>query len=289
MQPEHPVYIPTKGRHLTRHTMRYLDVMRVPYRIVVEQQEYDAYAAVIDPQRILILDPAYQRSYDACMPLGDNESRGSGPARNFIWDHAAAAGAEWHWIMDDNIQGFYRFHQNAKIQWGDGTPFRCMEDFCQRYKNVAMAGPNYESFVCRRAAKPPFTINTRIFSCNLMRTDAPFRWRARYNEDADLSLRMLKSGWCTVLFNAFLQNKIATQYVAGGNTDELYRNGTLEKSRMLAHLHPDVARVVWKFNRWHHHVDYRPFKRNKLIRRTDIEIPQGVDNYGMKLVQLGAA
>jgi hypothetical protein len=72
----------------------------------------------------------------------------------------------------------------------------------------------------------------------------------------------------------------------GGNTDELYRNGTLEKSRMLVRLHPDVTSLVWKFNRWHHHVDYRPFKRNKLIRRPDIEIPQGIDNYGMRLVQL---
>jgi hypothetical protein len=131
-------------------------------------------------------------------------------------------------------------------------------------------------------------LNTRLYSCILIRNDIPFRWRARYNEDADLSLRVLKAGWCTLQFNAFLHDKAITQTVTGGNTDELYRNGTLEKSRMLARLHPDVTKVVWRFNRWHHHVDYRPFKRNKLIRRPGVEIPQGVDNYGMKLVQLPA-
>ena len=54
----------------------------------------------------------------------------------------------------------------------------------------------------------------------------------------------------------------------------------------MVRLHPDVAKLTWRFNRWHHHVDYRPFKRNKLVRRPDVEIPQGVNNYGMKLVHL---
>jgi len=52
---------------------------------------------------------------------------------------------------------------------------------------------------------------------------------------------------------------------------------------MLADLHPDCAKVTWKFNRWHHHVDYRKFKRNPLIKK-DAPIPQGINNYGMKLV-----
>ncbi len=52
---------------------------------------------------------------------------------------------------------------------------------------------------------------------------------------------------------------------------------------MIAKLHPDVAEVVWRFNRWHHHVDYTPFKRNALIRREDVAIPEGTNEYGMVL------
>jgi hypothetical protein len=53
--------------------------------------------------------------------------------------------------------------------------------------------------------------------------------------------------------------------MSGGNTKEFYKHeGTKPKSKMLADLHPDVAKVVWRFNRWHHHVDYKPFKKNKL-------------------------
>jgi hypothetical protein len=286
--PSFPVYIPSKGRAESRYTMRHLDLMGVPYRVIVEAAEHAAYAAVLDPARLLVLDPAYIRDFDACMDLEPGASRGSGPARNFAWDHAVAAGAERHWIVDDNIKGFFRLNRNLKVPVTDGTIFRCMEDFTLRYRNIAMAGPNYFKFAARKALMPPFVANTRLFSCILMRNDIPFRWRARYNEDLDLSLRVLKAGWCTVQFNAFLQDKANTQTVKGGNLAAFYAaEGTLPKSRMIARLHPDVARVTWRFGRWHHHVDYRPFKRNRLVLKADAEVRSGVDNYGMALRQLG--
>ena len=98
---------------------------------------------------------------------------------------------------------------------------------------------------------------------------------------------MLKAGWCTILFNAFLQDKLTTQLVGGGNTDAFYRDeGTLPKSKLLVALHPDVARLTWRFKRWHHFVDHRPFRKNKLVRRRDLALEAGVDNYGMRLVAL---
>jgi hypothetical protein len=265
--------------------MRALDRLGVPYVVVVEAQELKAYEAVIDPKRLLVLDPAYQRDYDAFDHLGDAKTKGSGPARNFIWDHAQALGHPRHWVIDDNIKAFYRFNRNLKVPVADGSIFRCMEDFCERYVNIAMAGPNYFMFASRKSKMPPVTLNTRIYSCNLIRTDGPYRWRCRYNEDTDLSLRMLKDGWCTVLFNAFLQEKMVTLSVKGGNTDELYEGGlaNLAKSKMITAAHPDVSRVVKRFGRWHHHVDYRSFKANKLILRSGMEQSTGINNYGMRL------
>lgn len=282
-RPMFPIYIPSKGRSDSRLTIRHLHAMGVPYRVIVEEQEYADYAAVIDAANILVLDRAYQDGYDTCDALGGTKSRGPGPARNLAWDHAIASGSAWHWVMDDNIKGFFRLNNNLKVPVSDGTILRCMEDFALRYKNLAMCGPNYFKFASRKAAMAPFATNTRIYSCNLIRNDVPLRWRARYNEDTDLSLRMLKEGHCTVQFNAFLQDKANTQTIKGGNLDDFYSHeGTLPKSRMLAALHPDVCKVVWRFSRWHHHVDYHGFTQ-KLIRRDDITIPQGIDNYGMTL------
>lgn len=267
--------------------MRALDVLGVPFYVIVEKQQFDDYAAVIDPAKLLVLPSEYQRDYDACDKLGDSKSKGPGPARNFAWDHSIGLGAAWHWVADDNISGFYRLFKNLKTPCGTGAIFYAMEEFALRYRNVAMAGPNYFMFASRKSKMPPLVFNTRIYSCNLIRNDTPFRWRGRYNEDTDLSLRMLKAGWCTVQFNAFLQYKITTQTLRGGNTDEFYaKEGTLPKSQMLVDLHPDVAQLAYRFGRVHHRVDYSGFKRNKLIRRDDIEIPEGTDDFGMRLVKV---
>jgi hypothetical protein len=176
--------------------------------------------------------------------------------------------------MDDNITLFARLHENQRIPVGDGTIFHAMEEFVLRYKNIGMAGPQYWMFAPSRSKLPPYVINTRIYSCNLIRNDLPFRWRGRYNEDTDLSLVMLKAGWATVQFNAFLQYKLTTQTLGGGNTEAFYaEEGTLPKSQMLVKMHPDVARLVWKFRRWHHFVDYTPFKDLGLIRKPDLQLP----------------
>lgn len=282
MNPKFPIYIPSKGRWESRVTVKVLERLKVPFRVVVEESQLEQYASVIDRRKLLVLDPQYQRDYDACDEFGLSRSKGSGPARNFIWDHSVAEGHSHHWVVDDNIMGFFRLHQNLKRPVGDGTVFACMEDFALRYSNVAIAGPNYCMFASRKTKLPPFAANTRIYSCSLIRNDIPFRWRARYNEDTDLSLRVLKAGWCTIQFYAFLQDKMVTQRLKGGNTDELYKNGTLEKSQMIARLHPDVARVVYRFGRIHHQVDYLRFKANKLRRREPLD-GLGKNNYGMKL------
>jgi hypothetical protein len=258
--------------------------MNVPYYIVVEEQEYNDYAAVIDPSKILILDPEYKRQYDCFDSHGLTKSTGPGPARNFAWDHSIQSGYDWHWVMDDNIREFLRLTNNLKIRLLDGTGFRAMEDFSLRYSNTGMTGPNYRSFASQNSVIPPFVANTRIYSCNLIRNDTPYRWRGRYNEDTDLSLRMLKDGWATIQFNAFLQDKLRTQVLGGGNTAEFYANeGTTAKSEMQVAMHPDVSKLTWKFGRVHHEVDYRPFKSIPLRFRPDYLSVSGVNDYGLVL------
>ena len=94
----------------------------------------------------------------------------------------------------------------------------------------------------------------------------------------------MKDGWATIQFNAFLQGKVTTQRMKGGNHEQFYeKDGTYLKSKMLEDMHPDVAKVVWKFNRWHHRVDYRPFKPISLGKRKK-DIPLEVNNYGMSFL-----
>lgn len=284
MNPKYPIYIVSKGRWETRLTSKALERINVPYYIVVEAHERDKYAAVIDPQKVLVLPENYLREYDTCDVVGEARGKGPGAARNFCWEHSLTMGFTRHWVMDDNIASFNRLNRNLMVKVTSGAIFRATEDFVDRYDNVAIAGFNYDFFAKAKEPLPAFVMNTRIYSCLLIDNNLPIRWRGRYNEDTDLSLRVLKAGQCTVQFNAFLQEKATTQTMKGGNTDEFYaKEGTLPKSQMIADLHPDVAEVVWRFNRWHHYVDYTPFKRNQLIRKEGIVISEGINEYGMVL------
>lgn len=280
----YPIYIPSKGRADSRLTVKTLESMKTDYKVVIEKQEYKEYAKVINKKKLLVLDKTYQDNYDTCDDLGNTKSKGPGAARNFAWEHSISEGHKRHWVMDDNINGFYRLNRNLKIKAYTGAIFKAMEDFCDRYTNVTMAGPNYLFFAKQNQKLPPFITNTRIYSCNLIKNDALHRWRGRYNEDTILSLDMLKDGYCTVQFNAFLQGKVRTQVLRGGNSQEFYdKEGTLPKSKMQVDVHPDVSKLVWKFGRVHHHVDYSKFKVNRLIKKKNIKIKQGINEYGMKL------
>ena len=247
--------------------------MQVPYRLVVEPQEAALYAAEVDPAKLLIL------------PFS-NLGQGSIPARNWVWEHSISEGHERHWILDDNIRWFFRFHQNLRVKVLNGVPFQVVEDFADRYLNVAMAGIQYAMFVPRRKPIAPITLNTRIYSCILLANNLKCRWRGRYNEDTDLSIRILKDGYCTALFNTFICGKIGTMRLKGGNTEQLYQgDGRLKMAKSLQKQHPEITTIKWKWGRWQHEVDYSGFKRNKLIRKPGVEIPRGADEYGLVLTR----
>ena len=290
--PEHPMYIVSKGRADTMITSRSFARMQIPHYIVIEPQDELAYEEALDNFDI--------RKYVTLLVAPfSNHGDGPGRARNWAWDHSMTIGATSHWVFDDNISDFYRLHNNERIRFESGVGFQIMEDFVNRYDNIYIAGPQYRFFIAPDQSYPAFVANTRIYSALLIRNDCKHRWRGRYNEDTDICLRVMKDGDVCLQFNAFLQGKCATQTVAGGNTAEFYHaenadneefketgyntEGTVNKSQMLVDMHPDVARLVWRYGRWHHWVDYGPFKTNTPILKTGLNIPTEVNNYGMTL------
>lgn len=252
--------------------------MQVPYRIVIEPQELEQYAAVISREKILVLPFA-------------NLGQGSIPARNWIWEHSISEGHERHWILDDNIGHFGRLYRNKRYRVQTGGIFAAIEDFAERYENVALAGMQYRGFVAERSVYQPIILNTRIYSCILLLNRLPHRWRGRYNEDTDLSIRVLKDGWCTVLFYAFFADKMPTMSMRGGNTESLYllpnADGRLLMAQSLQRQHPDVVKITYRWNRWQHLVDYRPFKNNRLRPKSGVDAPTGINEYEMMLARDG--
>jgi hypothetical protein len=255
--------------------MKALDKLGVPYYVAVEPQEVAKYKNVLNPKFATVLE----------LPFS-NHGLGSGPARNWVWEHSMSMGFKRHWVLDDNISEFWRYHNNRRYRCESGSIFRATEDFVDRFKNVPLAGLQYKFFVVDNSADyPPFVMNTRLMSCILIENSCPHKWRGKYNEDVDLSLRVLKDGYCTILMYAFLAGKLRTGTVKGGNTTEIYGDGTFKKSKMLVDLHPDCVELVQRYDRWHHHVDIRRFKNNKLIAVENAVIPEEPNEYGMVFVK----
>jgi len=269
--PRYPVYMPSKGRDVVCLTPRLLTRDGVPFRLVVEPQERDAYAARFPDVPLLVL------------PEND---RGLIYARNWIKAHATAAGYERHWQLDDNLRETFRFHRGNRLPCHAGIALSVLEDFVDRYENVAVAGLNYTMFALQPSV--PFYRNARVYSCSLVLNRIPHRWRSRYNDDTDLCLQVLADGWCTVLLNAFLIEKKTTMTLRGGNTTDLYQgDGRLKMARSLERLWPGVVQTDRRFKRPQHVVKnaWRKFD-TPLRRKPDAVISDGPNEYGMRLAQV---
>lgn len=291
---KYPIYVISKNRAEICVTSQYFHRLEVKHFVVVEPDQYDDYMETVGQSpycEVLKLDMTYQKNYETLYDFeakGEPRKTGPGAARNFCWDDSIRRGFKAHHVIDDNEDGFHHLSHNCKFKVRTGAWIRAMEDFFDECDNVAICGPNYSKFALENEKHPAYTANTRIYSWLLIRNEIPFEWRGTWNEDTILSLDVLKAGWATVQFNFFLQDKLTTQKIKGGNTDEFYAlEGTIRKSQMLEDVHPDVAKVVYKFNRVHHEVNYRPFAQNPLKKDgSNVKVGESINDYGVYVVQI---
>ena len=280
MRNKYPIFIPTKGRYNPfSGTISMFKKHNVDFKIVIESQEYNKYLKIVDKSNIIVVP---------------HKNEGLTVTRNWIWDYAEEQGYEKFWTFDDNIGRVYRWNRNRRLQVTDGTYLKVIEDFADRYDNLYIIGMNYISFCKSRDKIPPYYTNTRVYSNMLLTTKArlsnnnKLRNNLFYNDDTDLCLRVLKDGLPTIQINAFLIDKATTMTVKGGMTDYYESEackGRLVFAEELRDAHPDVTEITKKFGRWHHQVNYKPFKKNKLIKKDGLIIPNQINEYGLKLVK----
>lgn len=268
--PRYPIYIPSKGRADIRMTAGFLAQDGVPFKIVVEPPDYDAYAAAWG-EDLLIVTPFQD--------LG----QGAVPVRNFIKALSIAEGHARHWQLDDNMHRMKRLHKGRRIPCNAGPAMAAVEDFTDRYENIALTGINYEMFLVPGSGpRPPFYLNQRVYSCTLVNNAIPHAWRGPYNDDTDLCLQVLADGWCTVLVNQFLVDKVATMTLSGGMTSSYQGDGRLKMARCLERRWPGVVTTDRRFRRPQHIVknDWGRFD-------TPLKLKPGVTLEGMQTNEYG--
>jgi len=256
------IYVITKGRWQYNYTIKSLEKLKIKnYKVVIEAEEVDSYIdSGVDKDKIIIFNKI------------DKNNKSSVPVRNFVWNYSQKQKELYHWILDDNIKGFYRWNRNKRFEVNSGYIFTHIEDYILTKNNVMISGMNYFCFNNDIDYKRKLIIkNTRIYSCILIKNEIPKlaeKWRGEFNEDTDLSIRILKLGYSSCLFNNYLCNKLQTGKLKGGN-EELYKNytqqGYTDKTLSLIKQHPDIVKTSKKFGKDNHHlVNYKGFQNNKL-------------------------
>jgi len=243
IMPRYPIFMPSKGRADYCLSAMQLCKDGVPFTLVVEPDEYTDYAREWadkpEVQRILVL------------PF---EDRGLHATRSWIKDFVMAnTDSERHWQIDDNIRHWGWRYKAKRMRVDAGIILRLMEDYTDRYTNVAISGPNYYMFVPDHTKYPFLSVNAHVYSCSLIRSDE-FRWRIPLNDDTDYCLQVLTSGHCTILFHALLQQKLRTMLAKGGNTADHYkkRDGRLRMAESLRAKWPGIVTVERRFQRPQH-------------------------------------
>lgn len=290
VEPKYPIYVITKGRWEKTLTIDSLEDMKVNFYICVEPKEYENYSSNprIDKNKILVLPENFSE-----------RGEGAVPVRNFCWEHSVSLGFEKHWQLDDNIQWFYRWDKNVQKKIRDGVFFRVMEDFSDRYENLGLVSCQYKSFIPGiDTGRKQFIVNTRAYSCILINSKLlderlEERWRGRYNDDTDLSLRVLSTGdLCTVNFHTMLSGKQTSGSMKGGMAD-MYKNhthlGYQKKFDSLKEQWGDIVKFTnkrHKDGRPHHVIEYTKLFTQPLKLKEGIERQPKVNNYNMVLKKI---
>lgn len=249
---KYPVYIVSKGRYEKTLTADIFGKADIDYLIAVEPQEADDYIKALGEKKVLIL------------PFS-NLGLGSYPARNYCWEHAKANGFEYYWCFDDNIIEFRKWiNSKREIYKNLIGALKYVEGYVEQ-NHIDIGGFEEYNF-CVKPPKKPFKTNCHVYSAMLIKTALPYRWRLKYNEDVDLCLQVLHNGGSTASCVYYMVNKVATtEKMKGGNQTELYKGNDpkkkLLKAKMLESVWPQYAKTVIRFNRYHHFVDWKIFKK----------------------------
>lgn len=251
-RPEYPIYIISKGRYEVTLTADNFEKSNLDYFIAVEPQEYELYVKKLGSRRVLKL------------PFS-NLGLGSYPARNFCWEHAKAAGYKYHWLFDDNIQYWCKWINGKRKKWHEiATALTYVEAYAKK-TNIDILGFEEPNFVVK-PPKQPFKHNCHVYSAMLIKNDLPYRWRLKYNEDVDLCLQVLHNQGTTASCVYYMADKVSTAVkMKGGNQTELYQGNKMEKNllkaKMLEKVWPQYAKTVIRFNRHHHLINWKVFKK----------------------------
>jgi hypothetical protein len=205
---KYPVYIPSKGRahlHITTNT---LQMAGIPYKLVVEPQDYDEYCKVHGAENLVRLD---------------KNDMGMWYVRNYMKKYSKALGEEKHWQLDDDIEYFmFRKQSVGKNHRADTLTCLTIVEHCMdMFSNVAISGIGTNAFAFSK--EHAVNINRLAYQCVLVDNSNDIEVRqVGAASDWDYTLLSLEAGYCTLAFHHIMQRSAPTLKNSGGCTNIAY-------------------------------------------------------------------
>lgn len=191
------------------------------------------------------------------------ETKGSGacPVRNATRRISEERGEKRHWQLDDDYISFARYdhrrQKNTTIKDGRilfSTMYRIAElGYKTNLPNIGFCLSTAEAIPTHR-----LKYNRRIFNAHNMPSDSGLfqKWVGRMNDDTIHAINVWRSGKFEMQFR-YLQIGMKPTQSEGGGLTEMYKlDGTVRKTAYVFLLAPSVTKLVIRFERYHHKVDW---------------------------------
>ena len=191
----------------------------------------------------------------------ENMPSGACPVRNATIRISKERGEIRHWQLDDDYNSFWltdpnlkhktRIRDGALLEW-----WMCriakFADSC-KLPNCGFALGTIES-----APDNGLKAGTRVFNAHNMSSEGlTTRWRSRLNDDLINAIETHRLGQKTEFSFLFLALTMPPSQQENGGLSDIYRaEGTVRKSAYPVLLAPNAARLIIKFGRYHHKVDW---------------------------------
>jgi len=189
-------------------------------------------------------------------------SSGAVPVRNATMKISQARAELRHWQFDDDYQAFYSIIKR------DGQPKHLRLDgeaFQRRLRYLSTfaheASLSNVGFAVGAETRPEvvFKPSKRVFNAHNMPSDEKLflRWRGRMNDDLINAIESWRYGHVEMSLRCMQMSMKDTQSEAGGNTDIYQAHGTVRKTAYAVLIAPAATKLVIKYGRFHHQVNYK--------------------------------
>lgn len=203
---KYPVCIVSKDRSDTCTTHTLLDFEGVKWFYMVEPKDYDAYVARFGKSKVINIE---------------QNDKGIYYVRNYCIEWSKKNGYDKHWQVDDDLRSLHYRPMNFIKGIRDSTRIENPSSMLSYIEDISIKCVNYGAGCLTHdgfafSKKNDVDINKMIYCFQLINNSIKSRYQPHTSEDVDFSVRILKEGYVTMVFNKYSFRTPASGSLKGG-------------------------------------------------------------------------